>query len=209
MTFDPAAVATQPRRRVARRFWHQGSTRWPLESCPDPARSDGRYHRLGGRGVWYASSQEQGAWAELFRHFTHEGVDPFEVLRRVGSARVDLEVLDLTNAAVREAIGVTAAELVDDDCAIPRDIADAARAAGFEGILAPAAALPGRETLVVFNAAMAKVTPERSAVRQPPPRLADFLAIIRPSPDVPAALRRTLNAIRLAGSDAIRRLRQR
>src|SRR5262245_13148422 len=35
-------------------------------------------------GVWYASSREQGAWAELFRHFVDEGVDPFEVRRRVG-----------------------------------------------------------------------------------------------------------------------------
>ncbi len=46
--------------------------------------TSGRYHRRGGAGAWYGSDREQAAWAELFRHFTDEGVDPFEVRRRVG-----------------------------------------------------------------------------------------------------------------------------
>jgi len=44
--------------------------------------------------VRYASDREQAAWAELFRHFMDDGVDPFEVRRRVGAAEVaGLEVL--------------------------------------------------------------------------------------------------------------------
>ena len=51
--------------------------------------------------VRYASAREQAAWAELFRHFMDDGVDPFEVRRRVGAAEVaGLEVLDLTDETV-------------------------------------------------------------------------------------------------------------
>lgn len=84
------AVATARRRTLTGKFWHQGSTRHPLVSCLDPAAGPGRYHRTGEPGVWYASNREQGAWAELFRHFVDEGIDPFEIRRRVGRASVEL-----------------------------------------------------------------------------------------------------------------------
>jgi hypothetical protein len=160
--------------------------------------------------VWYASSQEQGAWAELFRHFLGEGVDPFEVRRRVGRASVDLEVLDLTDEATRSHLGVSEADLVADDCTLTRDIAAAARNAGFDALVAPAAALPGCETLAVFaHALAAKVTAERSEVRQPPPRLADLLPVIRPHEDVPDTVRRLLITLGQLGAEAIRRRRHR
>lgn len=75
------AIATAPRRTLKGTYWHQGPTRHPVTSCADPARGPGRYHRTGEPGVWYASNKEQGAWAELFRHFVDDGVDPFEVRR--------------------------------------------------------------------------------------------------------------------------------
>lgn len=207
---DVAAVATLPRRRITGRFWHQGSPRRAVDSFADPARGRGRYHVSGGPGVWYASDQEQAAWAELFRHFVDDGIDPFEVRRRIGAVAVtDLEVLDLTSPDTRAAVGVTEHDLTGDDYTATRAIAEAARQAGFEGMLAPSAALPGRQTLVVFIGGMTRVDPERSRVQQPPPRLADLLAVIRPHPDVPSAVRRTLHAIYLAGSDAIRRVRGR
>lgn len=206
---DVAAVATLPRRRITGRFWHQGSPRRAVASFADPARGPGRYHVSGGPGVWYASNQEQAAWAELFRHFVDEGVDPFEVRRRIGAVAVtDLEVLDLTSPDVRTALGVTEGDLTGDDYTATQAIAAVARQTGFEGVLAPSAALPGRQTLVVFVGGMARVAPEPSRVHQPPPRIADLLAIIRPHQDMPAAVRRTVHAIYLAGSDAIRRLRR-
>jgi hypothetical protein len=160
--------------------------------------------------VWYASSQEQGAWAELFRHFLDDGVDPFEVRRRVGRVSVDLEVLDLTDEATRSHLGVSEADLVSEDCTLTRGIAAAARNAGFDAVLAPAAALPGCETLAVFAHALpAKVTAERSGVRQPPPRLADLLPRIRPHEDVPATVRRLLITLGKLGAEAIRRRRHR
>lgn len=66
--------------------WHQTRPRRGLLDFADPARSPGRYHRAGDPGMWYASSTERGAWAELFRHWYFEDVSPFEVHRRVGRA---------------------------------------------------------------------------------------------------------------------------
>lgn len=94
-----------PRRALSGLFWHQGPTRREVTSWPQPAVTDGRYHHHGSAGVWYGSDQEQAAWAELFRHFTDDDVDPFEVRRRVGRVRVDLIVLDLTNTQVEISSG--------------------------------------------------------------------------------------------------------
>lgn len=164
------AVATAPRRQISGHYWHQGSTRHPLTSCADPARAPGRCHRTGEPGVWYASSQEQAAWAELFRHFVDDGVG--------------------------------------DDYSTTQTIAAAARDAGFHAILAPAAALPDRETLAVFAHALPSVQAERSEIRQPPPRLADLLPLIRPHERVPDAVRRLYRTLARSGADAIRRRRR-
>jgi RES domain-containing protein len=158
--------------------------------------------------VWYASDLEQGAWAEFFRHFTDEGIDPFEVRRRVGRVSVELCVLDLTDEATRSHLGVDEDDLVSEDCATTQTIACAARDAGFDAVLAPAAALPGCESLAVFFHALPKVTANRSEVRQPPPRLADLLPLIRSHEDVPDTVRRLLKTLESAGAEAVRRLRR-
>jgi len=202
------AVATARRRTLTGKYWHQGSTRHPLVSCTDPAAGRGRYHRTGEPGVWYASNREQGAWAELFRHFVDEGIDPFEIRRRVGRVSVDLQVLDLTDEETRSHLNVDEAELVSDDYDTAQAIAAAARDAGFDAVLAPAAALPGCQTLAVFVHALPKVDAERSEVRQPPPRLADLLAAIRPHEDVPGAVRRLLKTLEHVGAEQIRRRRR-
>jgi len=138
----------------------------------DPAEFDARFTVQGGPGVWYASSQAPAAWAELFGHFTLRGIDPFEVRRRAGAARVeDLRVLDLTDPAVREVVDLTEADLIGDDYSRTQQIALAAAEAGFDGILAPSAALPGRMTLAVFPSGMVKVSAVRDTVRTAPPRL--------------------------------------
>lgn len=164
-------------------------------SCAQPARGPGRYHREGDPGVWYASNTEEGAWAELFRHFDVDGVDPFELRRRIGSVTVELEVLDLTDEAIRESLGVTEADLVGDDYTVTQEIADAAWAAGFDGIVAPSAALPGRLTLAVFAHALGRVSSSGSKVAQPPEWLADLLPSIRSRPDVPGAVREMIEEI--------------
>lgn len=204
-----AAIATARRRTVTGTFWHQGPTRRDLVSCAHPAVTDGRYHQRGGTGVWYGSDQEQASWSELFRHFTDDGIDPFEVRRRTGRVTVDIDVLDLTDRTIRASIGVIETQLTGEDYRLTRAIAAAADAAGFGGILAPSAALLGRRTLVVFQPFLGALEPERSAVRQPPPRLADLVTLIRLHPDVPLTVRQRFSVLAAAGSEAIRRLRRR
>ncbi len=206
MTVD---VASAPRRKLNGRFWHQGPTRYPLGWFPDLAVTDGRYHRRGGPGVWYGSDREQAAWAELFRHFTDEGVDPFEVRRRVGVVDVaDLEVLDLTDEVVRSSLGLTVDDLTGDDYGKSQDVAQDARDAGFGGLVAPSAAMVGRATLALFTTGLSSVSFGRSRVRQPPPRLADLIRLVRLRSDVPAAVRCLLEDVGQSGADLVRRARR-
>jgi RES domain-containing protein len=136
--------------------------------------------------VWYASLTERGAWAELFRHWGADEASPFEVRRRVGRVRVDgVAVLDLTDATVRNALGVTHDDLIGDDVARCQQLAQDARAAGFDGVLAPSGALAGETTLVVFGSSMANVAAEHSRVQRPPVRMVDVLTRIRvPEPAI-------------------------
>lgn len=140
-------------------------------------------------------------------HFVDDGIDPFEVRRRVGRASVDLDVLDLTDHQVREHMGIGEHDLLSDDYTTTQALATSARNSGFDAILAPAAALPGRRTLAVFAHAMSKVQAERSEIRQPPPRLADLLPLVRPHEGVPDAIRRAYRTLAAAGAEAIRRRR--
>lgn len=122
------------------RFWHQGPPRFPTLSVADPAVTTGRFHTAGGPGVWYGSDQQQAAWAELFRHTLGSAIDPFEIRRRIGAVRVSgLEVLDLTDPAARDRLGVSETDLVGNDYQLTRQIArDAADVV--EGILSPSPA---------------------------------------------------------------------
>ena len=108
----------------------------------------------------------------MVRHLTGRGIDPFEVRRPAGVARVeDLIALDLTDRKVLGTVGLTQADLVVDDYSRAQQVALAAVEAGFDRGLAPSAALPDRMTLAVFPKAIAKLSVLREAVRTAPPRL--------------------------------------
>ncbi|AEJ48130.1 RES domain-containing protein [Mycobacterium tuberculosis] len=98
-------------------------------------------------------------------------------------------------------------DLLSDDYTTTQAIA-AARDANFDAVLAPAAALPGCQTLAVFVHALPNIEPERSEVRQPPPRLANLLPLIRPHEHMPDSVRRLLATLTRAGAEAIRRRRR-
>lgn len=196
------------RQLSAQQFWHQGSVRRDVVSLVESPHYDARFHVAGGPAAWYASSTQQGAWAELFRHFLDDGVDPFEVRRRVARVRVaGLRVLDLTKQDVREAVGITLTELTGDDYAACQRIAQIARDNGLDGILSPSAALANNTTLVVFDVAAEKITVELSSVSVPPPRLADLLSRIRLHRNVPSSVRNLIRYLEVLGSGVIRRRR--
>jgi len=193
----------------AQPFWHHGPVRRDVVYVPASPNYGARFHVAGGPGAWYASSTEQGAWAELFRHFLDDGVDPFEVRRRMGRVRVDgLRVLDLADGANCMALGITWDDLTSDDYAQCQRVAHLARERGLDGILSPSAALAGAATLVVFEGATHQITVELSRVRTPPPRLADLLGRIRLRRDMPREVRTLFRYVESLGGEAIRRRRR-
>lgn len=157
-------------------MWRQCAPDRRLLDLVSPGRFAGRYHRKGAPGVWYAALSERAAWAELFRHQMSEELSPFQILRRVGRARVRrLRVLDLTDSTVLATLGIARAALVSDDLRRCQDIAEWARREGYEGILAPSAALAGELILAVFSSALGKVIEEHSRVQRPPRRLGPLI----------------------------------
>jgi RES domain-containing protein len=161
-------------------IWHQCAPKRGLLDAADPAITTGRYHRANGPGIWYASSSEDGAWAELFRHHEPGGVSPMEVIRRIGRARVSrLRVLDLTDARVLESLDISEHDLIGDDLTQCQQIADYARSSGFHAILAPSAALEGHRTVAIFLSAMRKIAEGRSRVGSPPARARQLLGRVR------------------------------
>jgi RES domain-containing protein len=70
--------------------------------------------------------------------------------RRLATIHVRLSrVLDLTSDQVRASLGISDADLVADDAAVPRAIGEAAHHLGYEAVLAPSAAGTGR-VLAIF-----------------------------------------------------------
>jgi RES domain-containing protein len=146
----------------------------------------GRYHRTGGTRTWYGSSSEDAAWAEFFRHYAEEDIDPFEVIRRIGTISFEgLVALDLTDAAIRDALGLTEDDLIADDHAVCQRLADRAREAGFEAILAPSAGLHGATTLAVFGDIMSgrKTAVHDRGRQRPPIRIRKRLSLVRRAAD--------------------------
>ena len=96
-------------------------------------------------------------------------------------------------------------ELVGDDLRRCQELATEAREAGFEGVVAPSAALDGEITVAVFASAMGKVVAEHSRVQRPPIRMIRVLEQIR----VPDAAIDTVGRLYEALVALGRRLRKR
>ena len=163
-------------------FHHQGPVGKPLLSCADPAIVDARYQRRGESGVWYGSSMQRGAWAEMFRHWEPGGVSPYEIRRRVGRVTASgLQVLDLRRADVQAELGLTRADLTGSDYAKCQEVAALARGAGLDGVLGPSAALEDCDTLAVYQRALGsgRITADHSRVQRPPVTMRDQVKRIR------------------------------
>lgn len=142
-----------PTLRVSGRWWRQTDPKYDALSLPHRAGSSGRCHRKGKQPRLYASSTSNAAWGELFRHTLPE-LSPFEVIRTMSAIEVSgLPVVNFDDALTRELFNVTEAELVSNNYAICRRLADLLRERPdlFGGMILPSAAIPGEQTLVVFQ----------------------------------------------------------
>lgn len=109
-------------------------------------RHGGRYNPLGAFGALYCGESPAVCATEIRKRAAGQPVSPYRLAR----IRVKLHrILDLTDPATLAALNLRPEDLMGDDWQPAQRLAAQARAAGFEGLLAPSAAGPGRN-LIIF-----------------------------------------------------------
>lgn len=153
-----AAAASLPLRSLSGVFYRQTAPeRQPLE-LPATAVRSGRYHAVGDPWPAYSASTDMAAMAEMLRFVIpdpHE--EPPLAIRRVSELVVEeFTVVDYANPLAHEMLGIRASDLTtgfdgDPGTELCRHLADVARERpSVLGLLAPSAARPGAEVLVIF-----------------------------------------------------------
>lgn len=117
-----------------------------------PSGRDGRFHRARFDTAQYWSLHPLGPAAEILRRDLGPRGDPDEVLLDLWAASIDVEGVHSIGFDECAAYGIAPEELVGDDYLPTRALADRLRAEGAAGLIAPSAALPGTDTLVLFGA---------------------------------------------------------
>ncbi|HEU4975855.1 MAG TPA: RES family NAD+ phosphorylase [Baekduia sp.] len=139
--------------------YRQMDARWPPlwhGAGVGIAQPTGRWNGLGatlGSYAQYLACHPDGMWAELIRQVGLRGEERRRQLRRVvyrvrvrPSAIADLRDFDRWTGC-----GLDPWIAVDDDHAASRALAAELHAAGFDGVLAPSASLPGHVNLTLFG----------------------------------------------------------
>lgn len=125
---------------------------------PQPSQQSGRWHRVGEGYAQYLSLDSSGAWAELIRYEAIRGQARAEQYRRrlwVFSVE-EHDIADLSTFDAYQACGLDP-HIAIGDHQISQALADELRAAGYRGILSPAAALDGAVNLTLFGERYEKV----------------------------------------------------
>jgi RES domain-containing protein len=130
-------------------------------------RAEGRFHVPNEFGVVYVAADRETALAELDHRARMAGLTRAELLPRLLltlelSAR---RILDLTDPAVCDAWGLSAADLSESDYARCQEVARSARADGFEAIRFPSARGRG-ENYAIFLDRLAPGSHLREEVRE-------------------------------------------
>lgn len=125
---------------------------WDTPWWANPNRSSGRYNRAGTSCTQYLCLHPLGPAAELLRGLGKASAADVDTVRlRLWVARVPtsgLEEISFDNAGE---YGVHAEDLVGDRYAPTQELAQNLRADGVRGMRVPSAALPGTQTLVLFE----------------------------------------------------------
>jgi RES domain-containing protein len=144
----PEGFAALPGRAVRGTYYRALLAAFAVEplSLEGSLRHGGRYNPSGAFGALYCGERPAVCAAEIRKRAAGQRMAPYRLARiRVALHRV----LDLTDPATLAALSLRADDLLRDEWQPTQRLAAQARAAGFEGLLAPSAAGP-RRILVIF-----------------------------------------------------------
>ena len=111
----------------------------------------GRFHRARRDTVHYLSLHPLGPAAEMLRHNVGPSGNPDDVVLNLWTAVIDLDDVTRIDFDDCAEYGLTADELVGDDYAPTRTLADVVRAGAASAMIVPSAALPGTDNLILFG----------------------------------------------------------
>jgi RES domain-containing protein len=113
----------------------------------------GRWHSIGDGATQYLSCTTDGAWADLIRTEDLRTPDELKLVRMpLWQVKIDQSyVVDYSEFELAEVAGFPAEALIDDDRSRCRIEGRRLRDAGYSGVLAPSAALPGSACLTLFG----------------------------------------------------------
>jgi len=118
-----------------------------------PNSESGRWHRTGDGPIQYLSTTVEGAWSELIRAEGLQSESEVAFVRMpMWVAELQIERLaDYSAFEIAEEAGFPPEALVDDDYTRCQDEGLRLRSEGFQGVLAPSAALSEAMNLTIFG----------------------------------------------------------
>jgi len=118
-----------------------------------PNTDPGRWHRAGDGPTQYLSTTVAGAWAELIRAEGLRAESEVALVRMpMWVAEIHVQrIADYGTFERSEEAGFPPDALVDDEYGRCQDEGLRLRQAGYQGVLAPSAALPGKQNLTIFG----------------------------------------------------------
>jgi len=128
-----------------------------------PNSEPGRWHRIGDGATQYLSTTVDGAWAELIRAEGLRSEQEMALVRMpmwVAEVHVQ-QIADYGDFEKAEMAGFPPEALIDDDYSRCQEEGKRLRRAGFQGVLAPSAALPNSFNLTLFGPRIASTWQSR------------------------------------------------
>jgi hypothetical protein len=116
-----------------------------------PSSRAGRFHRASSETVQYLCLHPLGPAAEMLRHNLGPHGNPDNVVLNLWTAVVDVDDVTKVDFDDCAAYGLTPDELVGDDYTCTQALADAVRDSRAAALIAPSAALPGTDNLILFG----------------------------------------------------------
>lgn len=166
--------------------------RWTDYDAPfwaDANTNCARWHRVGDGATQYWSSSPHGAWAERVRwEELRSETDIAQIRTNIWIARFnEMLIVDYSTFASAQAAGFPADALVADDHTRCQVEGNRLRDAGYSGVMAPSAALPGVLSLTLFGPRVRSSWNSDALLRSHVP--ACIVAIGSPAPGLSASVR--------------------